>query len=86
MRFVRHNHSRLLGQTEGWGRHQRDYYVKHDKPKQLFVRELAPNARRSLQAEHLKPGLAVVEEKTVPRCHYRIKEIQALREYFRSVP
>ena len=32
-----------LGQTDGWGRHQRDYYVAHDKPKQLFVRELVPS-------------------------------------------
>jgi hypothetical protein len=27
-----------LGQTDGWGRHQRDYYVQHDKPKRLFAR------------------------------------------------
>jgi hypothetical protein len=27
-----------LGQTDGWGRHQRDYYVPHDKPKRLFAR------------------------------------------------
>ena len=42
-----------LGRTDGPGRHQRDYYVRHDKPKRLFVRELCRNARRSLQAEHL---------------------------------
>ena len=47
-----------LGKTDGSGRHQRDYYVRHDKPKRLFVRELCRNARRSLQAEHLKPALA----------------------------
>ena len=43
-----------LGKTDGSGRHQRDYYVRHDKPKRLFVRELCRKARRSLQAEHLK--------------------------------
>ena len=26
-----------LGATDGWGRQRRDYYVKHDKPKRLFV-------------------------------------------------
>jgi hypothetical protein len=52
-----------LGQTDGWGRHRRDYYVKHDQPKRLFCRQLFKNARRSLQAEHLKPALAVVEQK-----------------------
>jgi len=75
-----------LGLTDGWGRHKRDYYVKHDKPKQLFVRELVPNACRSLQAEHLKPSLAMVEKKTTPGCYYKIKEIQALTEHFRAVP
>src|SRR5206468_5199238 len=52
-----------LGQTDGWGRHGRDYYVRHDKPKRLFVRELCQEACRSLQAEHLKPDLAGVEAK-----------------------
>jgi len=75
-----------LGLTDGWGRQQRDYYVKHDKPKRLFVRELAPKACRSLRAERLKPVLAEVEKKSVPRCHYKIKEIQALTGHFKSVP
>jgi hypothetical protein len=75
-----------LGETDGWGRHRRDYYVKHDKPKRLFVRELCPNARRSLQAEHLKPDLAVVEAKVPPRCPQRVKEIQSMTEHFRKVP
>jgi hypothetical protein len=29
-----------LGQTDGWGRRRRDYYVKHDQPKRLFCRAL----------------------------------------------
>src|SRR5271165_3122638 len=40
-----------LGQTDGWGRQRRDYYVKHDQPKRLFCRPLCKNACRSLQAE-----------------------------------
>jgi hypothetical protein len=74
-----------LGKTDGWGRHQRDYYVKHNKPKQLFVRELQPNACRSLQAEHLKPDLAVVEKKTTPRCYQTVDEIQSIAEMFKAV-
>src|SRR6202007_113134 len=57
-----------LGQTDGWGRRRRDYYVKHDQPKRLFCRPLFRNARRSLQAEHLKPALAGVEQKVSPAC------------------
>ena len=75
-----------LGQTDGWGRHRRDYYVKHDKPKRLFVRELRRHARRSLQAEHLKPDLATVEAQVPARCTLRVKEIQSLSEQFKQVP
>jgi hypothetical protein len=75
-----------LGQTDGWGRCRRDYYLKHDKPKRLFVRELHRNARRSLQAEQLKPNLAAVEAKVPPRCSARAKEIVSLSELFKKVP
>src|SRR5207249_12029747 len=49
-----------LGQTDGWGRHRRDYYVKHDQPKRLFCRHLFKNARRTSQAELLNPARAGV--------------------------
>lgn len=75
-----------LGLTDGCGRHRRDYYVRHDKPKRLFVRELCPNARRSLQAEHLKPELAVVESKTLPRSRHTVKQIGALLELLKPIP
>lgn len=75
-----------LGTTDGWGRHARDYYVKHDRPKRLFVRELLKNARRSLQAEHLKPSLAMVEQRSVPRCDQHVAQIQALTQHFKQVP
>jgi hypothetical protein len=75
-----------LGPTDGWGRHKRDYYVNHGKPKQLFVRELVRNARRSLQAERLKPDLAEVERKTTPRCFQKVKEIQSIAGHFKAVP
>lgn len=75
-----------LGLTDGCGRHRRDYYVQHDKPKRLFVRELVKNARRSLQAEHLKPALASVEKKAGARCYYKCPEIHALTEHFKGLP
>jgi hypothetical protein len=75
-----------LGATDGWGRCRRDYYVKHDKPKRLFVRELCRNACRSLQAEHLRPELADVETKEIPACHHKVREIRSIREQFRQVP
>jgi hypothetical protein len=75
-----------LGLTDGCGRHRRDYYVQHDKPKRLFVRELAKNARRSLQAEHLKPALVSVEKKAGARCYLKCPKIQALAEHFKGLP
>ena len=75
-----------LGPTDGWGRCARDYYVKHDKPKRLFVKELCKNACRSLQAQHLKPALAMVEEKVAPRCTQQVTQIRSLTQHFKQVP
>jgi hypothetical protein len=75
-----------LGLTDGWGRCRRDYYVQHNKPKRLFVREVAKNARRSLQAEHLQPALASVEKKAGARCYHKCPEIRALTEHFKRLP
>lgn len=75
-----------LGQTDGTGRHARDFYVRHDRPKRLFCRELVKNARRSLQAEHLRPALAAVEAKTPPRPTQTAPQLKSLCEHFKSVP
>jgi hypothetical protein len=75
-----------LGKTDGCGRHQRDYYVRHDKPKRLFVRELCRNGRRSLQAEQLKPGLAVVEVRAGLRSRHTVKAIRSIIDHLRQVP
>jgi hypothetical protein len=75
-----------VGLTDGWGRRRRDFYVQHDKPKRLFVREVVKNARRSLQAEHLKPGLAGVEKKAGARCYHKCGQIKALTEHFKALP
>jgi hypothetical protein len=75
-----------LGLTDGWGRCQRDYYVQHDKPKRLFVRPLRRNSCRSLQAEHLKPDLAMVEARTPARCTQRVKQIRSIVDHFKALP
>lgn len=75
-----------VGLTSGVGRVGRDYYVRHNKPKRLFVRELCRNARRGLQAEHLKPAWASVEEKVTPRCRQRVPAIRSLTEHFKTLP
>ncbi len=75
-----------LGTTDGFGRVRRDFYVQHNQPKRLFARELCRNARRSLQAEKLKPALACVESKTRPRSPHSPAQIRSLVEYLKSLP
>jgi hypothetical protein len=52
----------------------------------LFVRPLCRNACRSLQAEHLKPELALVEAKVPARCTRPVKEITAIIDYLKDLP
>ncbi len=74
-----------LGATDGFGRVRRDFYVQHNKPKRLFARELCKNARRSLQAEKLKPALLMVEAKTHPRSTQRPEEIRSMVEHLKGL-
>jgi len=75
-----------LGQTDGFGRVRRDFYVEHNKPKRLFARELSRNARRSLAADELKPALAGVEAKTRPRSPQTPAQIRSLVEHLKTLP
>ncbi len=74
-----------LGATDGCGRNARDFYVRHDRPKRLFARELCKNARRSLQAEHLRPALAAVEARTPVRPTQNAPQLRSLCEHFKGV-
>lgn len=73
-----------LGQTQGHGRKGRDYYEMHDRPKRLFVRTLRRDARRSLQAETLKPSLRHIDEQAPARCQQNSAELQSLKERFKA--
>ena len=74
-----------LGQTEGWGRHRQDFYVRHDRPKQLWVRELRAGARELLCAQTLPSEWQAVESAVVPRCTYGVPTLQRMLEYFLRV-
>jgi hypothetical protein len=58
----------LLGPTAGFGRHAEDFYVRHDRPKQLWVRPLEPAGPAALRAPILPPHLAPFEQQPAPRC------------------
>lgn len=75
-----------LGPTQGYGRCQQDYYVKHNRPKALFVKALNKTARRSLCAEHLPAALvATVESKVPPRPAMGAGPLRSLRQRFLAV-
>src|ERR1035441_6962067 len=57
------------------------------EPALLWVKELKPNARRSLCAEHLPAAWAtVVQSQVPPRPTLRVGELRSLREHFARVP
>ncbi len=74
-----------LGTTQGWGRQRQEFYVRHDRPKQLWVRELRAGARELLRAERLPPEWQPVESVVVPRCRYAVPTLRRMIEYFWQV-
>ena len=73
-----------LGQTAGWKRSAEDFYQKHERPKQIWVRELGFNACRKLCAESLPADWKRVEEKASPRCTARASQMRSLVEHLRA--
>ena len=73
-----------LGHTAGWQRSAVDFYQKHDRPKQIWVRELVRKACRKLRASSLPPEWAPVEAHTPPRCTAKAPELRSLVETLRA--
>jgi hypothetical protein len=72
-----------LGKTAGWKRDAADFYIKHDAPKQIWVRELVKKACVKLRAAQVAPEWAMVESEASVRCTNTVKEIGSLRETLR---
>lgn len=75
-----------LGQTKGWSRSRLDFYEQHDRPKQLWVRELRRGARELLAARSLPEAYASVEKGAVPECELQPEALSDLRAYFDALP
>ena len=73
-----------LGQTAGWKRSAEDFYQKHDRPKQIWVRELAPQAGRQLCAPQLPPAWQTVEQRAAPHCTAKAPQLRSLVEHLRA--
>jgi predicted transposase YbfD/YdcC len=73
-----------LGQTAGWKRSAEDFYQKHERPKQIWVRELGFHVCRKLCAESLPADWKRVEEKASPRCTAQASQMRSLVEHLRA--
>jgi hypothetical protein len=76
----------LLGQTQGCQRVQEDFYVRHDRPKQLWVRELRSGARTVLRGRNLPGALHALDQPHPPECPASAGELQAMVRFFADLP
>jgi len=76
----------LLGQTKGFQRSQQDFYQAHDRPKQLWVRELREAARTILRGRNLPAACQACEQDRLPDCPQRPEELGRMRGFFSDLP
>jgi hypothetical protein len=75
----------MLGPTAGFGRVAEDFYVRHARPKQLWVRLLHPQAREWLGAPQLPAPLQAYEKALPARCELPLGQLTSLRERLAQV-
>jgi|SRR6266850_470181 len=75
-----------LGPTSGYGRCAPDFYQAHDRPKQLWVKELVKGACQKLRAQSLPPAWVVVEQQSIPGCSTKAKEIKTFHDELKALP
>jgi hypothetical protein len=75
----------LLGQTQGYRRSRQDFYLAHDCPKQLWVRELSSGARTVLRGRNTPEALRNVAPTHAPECLQTSEELQQMRRYFEGL-
>ena len=75
-----------VGATEGFGRASRDFYQEHGQPKQLYLRELRPGARKKLRQARLPEELAVYEAELTGPCPFRAPALASLLERLSALP
>lgn len=74
-----------LGATAGFGRVVEDFYQRHERPKELWVRALDRRARAWLAAQTLPPSLAEYEKALPPKCAVGTEALPSLYERFEQL-
>jgi hypothetical protein len=75
-----------LGYSSGFKRVREDFYERHDRPKELWVKALERRAWDWLRAPTLPPHLARYEKKLPPSCAVATEQMSSLWERFEQVP
>ena len=76
----------LLGKTKGFERSRKDFYEAHDRPKQLWVRELQAGARTILRGRNLPAACQACEQDRPPDCPQSPEELVRMRRFFGDLP
>jgi len=74
-----------IGPTGGFSRDSRDFYVSHERPKQLYLRALHPRARNLLRQARLPEALADCEANVAGPCPFQAPALGGLLERFRQL-
>lgn len=69
-----------VGPTKGFTRASRDFYIPHDQPKQLYLRELQPRARALLRQARWPEELACHETNLSGPCPFQAPALETLLE------
>jgi hypothetical protein len=78
---------KALGQSAGFKRVAEDFYEAHDRPKQLYARELVKHAARKLRQRRLPPPLRAYERPIAPSCQMPGDQLTSLWQVLhRQVP
>ena len=67
-----------VGATRGFARASRDFYLPHGQPKQLYLRELRPGARKLLRQARWPAALVALEAKATGPCPFRAPGLASL--------
>jgi hypothetical protein len=75
------------GLTKGYSQDHTDYYVPNDRPKKLWLKELAPNACGWMCARELPPACQAAQgDGGGARSPLKVTQLESLRAAFREVP
>lgn len=75
------------GLTKGYSQDHTHYYIPNDRPKKLWLKELAPDAYALMCARDLPPAFLAAEgEGGGARSPLKVAQLESLRQAFREVP